>query len=139
MREMFLVEYGSSYSSDPFDPKCVCFTENDAQAYIKLQSLSKSLYHTSKLPVYGEDNREYHFILNFAKNSDDFEYDLIFGFEHLRCLWTAYCLRQNLKPYEEEYDEKIKEIWDRVNDNAGCLLSEFSYGRFYANMSKFFI
>lgn len=54
---MFLIEFGSSYSSDAWDVLCVCDTEDSAEEYISKQLLemphhSRSLYHTTEIPVY---------------------------------------------------------------------------------------
>lgn len=50
-KELYLIEYGSSYSSDPWEPVCICMTEDDAKEYIKTKQ-NESLYHITKLPVY---------------------------------------------------------------------------------------
>ena len=75
MKEMILVEYGSSYSSDPWTPKCVCPTESDAKDYIARQSQLASLYHTSKLPVEGEEQidkqSEYEYIEDLIEAAKD--------------------------------------------------------------------
>jgi hypothetical protein len=54
MKEMFLVEYGSSYSSDPWEPVCVCESEEMAEKYIADNDLSifRNLYHITKIPLY---------------------------------------------------------------------------------------
>ena len=57
MTEMFLVEYGSSYSSDPWEPMCVCESEEIAEKYIADNDLSifRNLYHITKIPLYEEE------------------------------------------------------------------------------------
>lgn len=54
IKEMFLVEYGSSYSSDPWTPMCVCKSEEMAERYIesKDSSIFRNLYHITKIPLY---------------------------------------------------------------------------------------
>lgn len=53
---MYLVEFGSSYSSDPWDVLCVCETNELAEEYISNQLEDKptisSLYHITEVPVY---------------------------------------------------------------------------------------
>jgi hypothetical protein len=55
-QNMYLVEFGSSYSSDPWDVLCVCETNELAEEYISNQLEDKptvsSLYHITEVPVY---------------------------------------------------------------------------------------
>lgn len=56
-KNMYLVEFGSSYSTDPWDVLCVCETNELAEEYISKQLEAKSyntssLYHITEVPVY---------------------------------------------------------------------------------------
>lgn len=56
-QNMYLVEFGSSYSSDPWDVLCICETNELAEEYISKQvetkpHISSSLYHITEVPVY---------------------------------------------------------------------------------------
>lgn len=56
-QNMYLIEFGSSYSSDPWDVLCVCETNELAEEYISKQLEAKphtisSLYHITEVPVY---------------------------------------------------------------------------------------
>lgn len=55
--KVFLVEYGSSYDSDPWQPMVVCPTEVAARYYIditcrKCPGLSPSLFHITEVTWY---------------------------------------------------------------------------------------
>lgn len=58
---------------------------------------------------------EFEFMLDFIKEAD-------FGFdvcqEQLRCLWTAYCLRNAQYPDTYEYDNDIRDLYKAVNQNT---------------------
>lgn len=62
MKTMYLVEFGSLYSSEPWEPKCICTTETDAKKYIESQvksrGLLESLYHITELPVFKAKNKK---------------------------------------------------------------------------------
>lgn len=58
-QNMYLVEYGSSYSNDAWDVLCICETNELAEEYISkdleeksLPSNFSSLYHITEVPVY---------------------------------------------------------------------------------------
>ena len=141
MKEMILVEYGASYSRDPWEPRCVCQTEKDAKAYIERQSQFASLYHTTKLPLEGEEpldeQSEYEYILECIESSEDLDEMIVM--QQLRCLWTAYCLHQNLDVDTAEYDNRMMEMWNVMQENESAPYSSLEYGRFYNVMSKYLV
>ena len=141
MKEMILIEYGSSYSSEPWEPKCVCRSERDAKAYIERQSQLSSLYHATKLPLEGEEpldeQSEYEYILEFIESREDL--DKMVVMQHLRCLLTAYCLHQNLDVDTAEYDNRTMEMWNVMQENESAPYSSNEYGRFYNAISKYLV
>ena len=54
MKTVWIVEYGSNYSDDPWEIEGVFKTEALADAYIRKSSLSPSLFHKSEWQVVKE-------------------------------------------------------------------------------------
>ncbi len=140
-KEAYLVEYGSSYSRDPWEPKCVCKSEIDAKAYIDRQNQFASLYHTTKLPLECEEpldeQSEYEYILEYIESSDNLDEMVVM--QQLRCLWTAYCLHQDLDVDTAKYDSRMVDMWNVMQENESAPYSSLEYERFYNAMSKYLV
>ena len=48
MKIIYIIEFGSSYSSEPWEIVGFCETEKEAQAFVSKQ-LTQSLYHITKV------------------------------------------------------------------------------------------
>ncbi len=119
MRSMYLIEYGSKYSFEPPQQVCVCPSKKDAEEFIKRQPLLQSLYRFTKIPVEGEsiEDEDYEFMLKFAEKTTLFLG--MPGMEQIRCLWTSYCLQQNILRYTPNYETMLNELWSSAKINDG--------------------
>lgn len=80
-------------------------------------------------------NEEIEFILNYIESADFGPTEL----NQLICLWTAFCIHNDLCVDTGKYDSEINELWNAMNDNISCPYSSFEYERFYNCMSKFLV
>ena len=84
-----------------------------------------------------DKKQEYEYILECIESSEDL--DEIVVMQQLRCLWTAYCLHQNLDVDTAEYDNRMMEMWNVMQENESAPYSSLEYGRFYNAMSKYLV
>jgi len=54
---------------------------------------------------------ELHYLLSFIAESP---FDVEICRDQLRCLWTAYCFHQNLDVDTAQYDEDLRDVWDKL-------------------------
>ena len=57
--------------------------------------------------------KELSYILHFARESE-FDNELIC--QQIRCLWTAYCLHNNLDPDTAAFDKDLSLVWNVISD-----------------------
>ena len=133
MEELILVEFGPREQNEPWGPKCVCRSERDAKEY-------RNLYRTIKLPYEGEEpleeQSEYEYILDFVEGCEIIETDAL---HQLRSLWTAYCLHNDVDIDTAEYDNRIFEIWQIMQETGNSPYSSLEYERFYIAMGRYLI
>ena len=82
-------------------------------------------------------NAEFDFILECLESSEDL--DELVVMQQLRCLWTAYCIHQEIDVDTNEYDRKMEKMWNVMQENASAPYSSVEFGRFYNAMSKFLV
>lgn len=82
-----------------------------------------------------DEQREYEYILECIESIEDLSEMVVM--QQLRCLWTAYCLHQNLDVDTAEYDNRVMEMWNVMQENESAPYSSLEYGHFYNAMSKY--
>lgn len=82
-------------------------------------------------------NEEYGYLLEFVESSEDI--GSVLSMQQLRCLWTAYCLHENIDVDTVEYDNMMTEIWFVIQESENAPYSSDEYGRFYNAMSKYLV
>lgn len=84
-----------------------------------------------------DSKAEFDYILECIESSEDL--DEMAVMQQLRCLWTSFCLHQNLDVDTKTYDEKMMEMWQVMQENDSAPYSSLEYGRFYNAMSKYLV
>ncbi len=84
-----------------------------------------------------DKKQEYEYILECIEGSEDLDEMLVM--QQLRCLWTAFCLHHNLDVDTHEYDVKMDEMWQVMQENESAPYSSLEFGRFYNAMSKYLV
>lgn len=84
-----------------------------------------------------DEQREYEYILECIESSEDLSEMVVM--QQLRCLWTAYCLHQNIDVDTVEYDNRVMEMWNVMQKNESAPYSSLEYGRFYNAMSRYLV
>lgn len=84
-----------------------------------------------------DEQREYEYILECIESSEDL--DEMCVIQQLKSLWTAYCLHQNLDVDTAEYDNRMIEMWNVMQENESSPYSSDEYGRFYNAMSRYLV
>lgn len=84
-----------------------------------------------------DEKQEYEYILEWIESREDLDGMVVM--QQLRCLWTTYCLHQNLDVDTAEYDNRIMEMWDVMQENESAPYSSLEYGRFYNAMTKYLV
>ena len=137
MKTVYLVQHGSTYSNDPFEPECVCATEEQAKTFKARQEFS-NLYHIKPMPYIDNSyQEEFDYILEQIESSDSLDEMVVM--QQLRCLWTAYCFHNNLDVDTAGYDNRMMEMWNVMQENESAPYSSLEYERFYNAMSKYLV
>lgn len=53
--------------------------------------------------------------------------------------WTQYCQEHGLLPDTHEYDTKLTELWNAIQDNVSCPFSSLDYPYFCNAMCKLLV
>ena len=112
---------------------------NDGQAF-QLFTIGKGVcflpYHPGTYDNELEEQGEYEYILDFVEGCENIEVDAM---HQLRALWTAYCLHYDLDIDTAEYDNRMMEIWNVMQETGNSPYSSLEYERFYIAMGKYLI